>query len=90
MPLATGVTLHDWHAEVLAIRAFNYFVLRECKEVALTGRISQYIRLRSLDERMAVGAVWHGQPFAWRDDMSLHMYSSEAPCTGYHFSPPPC
>lgn len=25
-------------------------------------------------------APWHGQPFAWRDDVTLHMYCSEAPC----------
>ncbi|KAK2075257.1 hypothetical protein P8C59_009399 [Phyllachora maydis] len=48
LPLAQGVTLHDWHAEVLAIRAFNYFVLEECMSIVCGRRPSDFIQLREV------------------------------------------
>lgn len=86
MSQANGVILHDWHAEILAIRAFNHFVLEECRAVALGKRPSEYIRPRSdleLEEAEAAeaqGMGWNRQPYAWRDDVSLYMYCSESPC----------
>ncbi|RYP71600.1 hypothetical protein DL771_004726 [Monosporascus sp. 5C6A] len=93
LPQAQGNVLHDWHAEVLAIRAFNRFVLEECRQLALGGpdMPSPFLRRRSPDEMRASGSTagddgdaengwWHAQPFAWRDDVALHMYCSEAPC----------
>lgn len=80
IPQAQGNVLHDWHAEVLAIRAFNRFVLDECSAV-LQGRSSEFLRRRTSDETAArAGRGWNGQPFAWKDDYQLHMYCSEAPC----------
>ncbi|KAI1488386.1 hypothetical protein F5X96DRAFT_85592 [Biscogniauxia mediterranea] len=93
LPQARGNVLHDWHAEVLAIRAFNRFVLDECKALA-QGTIaeSEFLRFRTAEEiamtttTTATGDSpadadnWHGQPFAWREDVRLHMYCSEAPC----------
>ncbi|KAI5922315.1 adenosine deaminase/editase [Camillea tinctor] len=89
---AQGNILHDWHAEVLAIRAFNRFVLDECKALA-DGTIaeSEFVRFRTADEIAAPSDDsatsadadpdnWHGQPFTWREDVLLHMYCSEAPC----------
>jgi tRNA-specific adenosine deaminase 1 len=74
---AQGVVLHDWHAEVLAIRAFNRFLLEECHALASCEKDdSEFIRIRSQDER--TGA--HFQPFALKEDILLHMYCSEAPC----------
>ncbi|KXL48387.1 hypothetical protein M433DRAFT_167179 [Acidomyces richmondensis BFW] len=32
--LAKGNVLHDWHAEILAIRAFNWWILDECLNLA--------------------------------------------------------
>ncbi|ROW16552.1 hypothetical protein VPNG_02878 [Cytospora leucostoma] len=69
---ANGTVLHDWHAEVLAMRALNHFVLQECKALA-EGKESAYIRRKTDDEPAT-------QPFAWREDVTLHMYCSEAPC----------
>ncbi|CAJ2504533.1 Uu.00g119270.m01.CDS01 [Anthostomella pinea] len=86
---AQGNVLHDWHAEVLAIRAFNRFVLDECKSLAQNdSQSSEFLRPRTKDElssspRSGDGdgdGVWHGQPFTWREDVLLHMYCSEAPC----------
>ncbi|KAM7205358.1 Adenosine deaminase/editase [Rhypophila sp. PSN 637] len=85
LPQASGTAIHDWHAEVLAIRAFNYFILEECRRLALgneADKKSDFIRRRT-DVELEGHAhedPWHGQPFAWREDVSLHMYCSEAPC----------
>jgi tRNA-specific adenosine deaminase 1 len=74
---AQGIILHDWHAEILAIRSFNRFLLDECYSLASAQRdASDFIRLRSLDERTNVNS----QPFTLKDDIALHMYCSEAPC----------
>jgi tRNA-specific adenosine deaminase 1 len=72
-----GIVLHDWHAEVLAIRSFNRFLIEECHSLASSQKKnSEYIRLRGQHERTES----HFQPFALNADIKLHMYSSEAPC----------
>ncbi|KAK3628046.1 hypothetical protein LTR56_008664 [Elasticomyces elasticus] len=38
LPLANGNVLHDWHAEILAIRAFNRWLLDECEELVRKGK----------------------------------------------------
>ncbi|KAI4594382.1 hypothetical protein KJ359_008406 [Pestalotiopsis sp. 9143b] len=104
LPRAQGNVLHDWHAEVLAIRAFNRFVLDEARTLLSGGPAacspflrrrdeSEMQRIESLDSangdcrgpdheqsKEACASSWHAQPFAWRDDVTLHMYCSEAPC----------
>lgn len=83
LPLAQGNVLHDWHAEVLAIRAFNRFVLDECKLLAEGGPEAEslFLRRRHVEELpSATTTPWCGQPFTWREDVKLHMYCSEAPC----------
>jgi tRNA-specific adenosine deaminase 1 len=74
---AQGVVLHDWHAEILAIRTFNHFLLEECHALALSKKSSsEYVRFRDEHERTDS----HFQPFALNDGINLHMYCSEAPC----------
>lgn len=74
---AQGVVLHDWHAEILAIRSFNRFLLEECLALASSEKpSSDYIRLRSQGERTDT----HFQPFALNEGINLYMYCSEAPC----------
>ncbi|KAL1907522.1 hypothetical protein Sste5344_006713 [Sporothrix stenoceras] len=80
-----GIGIHDWHAEVLALRAFNRFVLQECRDVLLQGDESPFVQFRAKSDETAknkdgVDDAWNGQPFEWREDVSLHMYCSEAPC----------
>lgn len=73
---AQGTILHDWHAEVLTIRAFNHFILEECRAILAEGRrTSPYLRLRTDADPSG-----EARPFVWREDVSLHMYCSEAPC----------
>ncbi|KAK7709017.1 hypothetical protein SLS64_006500 [Diaporthe eres] len=78
LPSAGGRVLHDWHAEVLVIRAFNHFVLQECKAMITDGKDSLYIRRSSSTSADELpGETRH---FCWREDVTLHMYCSEAPC----------
>ncbi|KAF4583296.1 tRNA-specific adenosine deaminase [Ophiocordyceps camponoti-floridani] len=68
---AAGNVLHDWHAEVLAIRTFNRFLLDECLSLSRDGASASNI---------IVFASGTSPPFRIRPDVKLHMYSSEAPC----------
>lgn len=77
LPLAQGNALHDWHAEVVAIRAFNRFLLDQCLLSATSPHlISDWIRQRPIDEHN----THERQPFTIQEDVSIHMYCSEAPC----------
>jgi tRNA-specific adenosine deaminase 1 len=77
LPLAHGNVLHDWHAEVLAIRTFNRFLLDQCLLIAAPPYpTSPWIRQRSRDEL----PQHEQQPFIIREDVKIHMYCSEAPC----------
>ncbi|KAK0729974.1 adenosine-deaminase [Lasiosphaeris hirsuta] len=85
LPQANGMAIHDWHAEVLALRTFNQFVLQECHRLTCGGQ-SEFLRRRTdlelapHKENNSRDTPWNGQPFAWREDVTLHMYCSEAPC----------
>ncbi|CAO1599845.1 hypothetical protein XANCAGTX0491_003557 [Xanthoria calcicola] len=75
---ANGSILHDWHAEIVAIRAFNHFLLHECLVLATSPTsISPIVRRREIHELSESDGL---QPFSIHDDLRLHMYSSEAPC----------
>ncbi|KAF2275453.1 uncharacterized protein EI97DRAFT_434293 [Westerdykella ornata] len=77
VPHAHGNILHDWHAEVLAIRAFNRFLLEECLAVLRPPHTpSPYLSHR--DPQTAAAADF--QAFSIREDVQIHMYCSEAPC----------
>jgi len=74
---ANGIVVHDWHAEILAIRSFNRFLLQECYDLTVANqKQSDIIRKRSEDE--ITDTIF--QPFTLRDDVDIHMYCSEAPC----------
>lgn len=71
-----GVAVHDWHAEVLAIRSFNRYVLDECHNVTkgTHSRILKKRRVSPLESYHSAAA------FEIAEDVKLHMYCSEAPC----------
>ncbi|KAL6704109.1 hypothetical protein ACN47E_008772 [Coniothyrium glycines] len=77
LPAAQGNILHDWHAEVLAIRAFNRFLLDECLLISTPPfAVSDFVRSQSVVEQ----SDGEHQPFTLREDATIHMYCSEAPC----------
>lgn len=71
-----GVGIHDWHAEVLAIRAFNRYVLDECHNV-IKGAPSRILKMRDV---LPAKSHHRATPFEIKEDVKLHMYCSEAPC----------
>lgn len=77
IPAANGTVLHDWHAEILAIRAFNRFLLDQCADIAAAGLPCTSIVRRRADDEISPQSL---QPFAIREDVRIHMYCSEAPC----------
>ena len=82
---AKGCILHDSHAEVLAIRAFNRFLVDECAGLARRGlgSTSQWVRWRQRGQARAdfdQGAADLKQPFELQDGVGIHMYCSECPC----------
>lgn len=77
IPQAQGTVLHDCHAEIITIRAFNRFLIQECAILARDDSAS------SLWIRRTESAETHEsfqQPFTIREDVSINFYSSEAPC----------
>ena len=73
---ANGNILHDWHAEVVAIRTFNRFLLDECLRISDSDSHSAFVQRRSNQQR----TDQEPQPFAIGEDVQIHMYCSEAPC----------
>lgn len=73
---AGGNILHDWHAEVVAIRTFNRFLLDECLRISDSDSHSAFVHHRPSHER----TDREPQPFSIRDNVQVHMYCSEAPC----------
>ncbi|CAI6333175.1 unnamed protein product [Periconia digitata] len=83
LPLANGNVLHDWHAEILAIRAFNRFLLDELDLLtAPPYQLSQFIRRRHPSELTATTStsIENHHPFTIQEDVKIYMYCSEAPC----------
>ena len=78
VPEAQGLILHDWHAEILAIRGFNHFLIQQCDHLAQSSdHQSPYIRRRKDEERSILGGL---QPFTIHESVRIHMYCSDAPC----------
>lgn len=84
IPLVRGRVLHDWHAEVLAIRAFNRFLIDECAELAKKGLQSEtaWLKWRHLSSHQHAHDISDAakQPFDFQDNVTIHMYCSAAPC----------
>jgi tRNA-specific adenosine deaminase 1 len=73
---ANGSVVHDCHAEVLALRAFNKYLLEELYRLAPGCYTSPFIRRREKEEYSAASP----EPFVFRDGVCIYMYSSDAPC----------
>lgn len=78
VPQARGYVLHDWHAEILAIRAFNRFLVQECHSMAKSPEATSHILRRRTASEISSGRGV--QPFTLHDHVKIYMYCSEAPC----------
>lgn len=82
---AKGNVLHDWHAEVLAIRGFNRWILEECELLARLGREEkgQWVEWATGDPhevQQTDPSPSPRPPFKLRPDVQIHMFCSQAPC----------
>ena len=79
LPQCRGQVLHDCHAEILALRGLNYFLLVEALRLmrALAGApyeaVSEYIHQNR-------SSSLSSHPFELKTNISIHMFSTEAPC----------
>ncbi|PYH43225.1 tRNA-specific adenosine deaminase [Aspergillus saccharolyticus JOP 1030-1] len=80
LPACKGLVLHDWHAEVLALRAFNHWVLSEVKGLLAerhTGTSSsRFIRRRDAKQQQQQP----DPPFELHPDLKVYMCCTCAPC----------
>ena len=76
--LAKGHVLHDWHAEILTIRAFNLFLLQEAHALASRKDFHSSILHRREQDEISPDTERH--PFTIFEDVTIMMYCSEAPC----------
>lgn len=84
---SNGIGIHDWHAEVLAIRTFNRYLLDECFRLLENDSESPILR-RIWDEGLETRE--DVKPFQIREDVKLYMYCSEAPCMCLRLSRSKC
>ncbi|KAL3495445.1 adenosine deaminase/editase [Aspergillus germanicus] len=93
IPQCQGLVLHDCHAEILAMRAFNFWLLSECHSVLsqedssvgdtnghTNDSTSPYIRRRQADISNADITRGPEPPFEIQPDVRIYMYCTCAPC----------
>lgn len=79
---AKGVAIHDWHAEILAIRTFNRYLLDECQSLVDGSRRDDPRAIIQQSDALDIETESdrYTRPFGVKPDVKLHMYCSEAPC----------
>jgi len=78
LSLANGNVLHDCHAEILAIRAFNRYLMNQVSELTKDESFTAAVNAAPLVVERAT--TTSSKPFRIRDTIHIHMYCSEAPC----------
>lgn len=80
IPQAAGGVLHDWHAEIIAMRALNRFLLEECLLLAQNPEESESSALIRPRDASEISETSGFQTFTIRENVKIYMYCSEAPC----------
>ncbi|PYH71640.1 tRNA-specific adenosine deaminase [Aspergillus vadensis CBS 113365] len=90
---STGLVLHDWHAEILALRAFNYWLLSEIRALIdhehehqqsssssspTTPKPSPFIRRRQQSPNKDTNN--NETPFELHPSLKIYLYCTTAPC----------
>ncbi|KAI5285999.1 hypothetical protein KEM54_000143 [Ascosphaera aggregata] len=89
-----GLVLHDSHAEVLALRGFNHWLLKECRaslsvkagheheesssSSSISLTASPFLQFNTHSHRHENGASF--PPFRLQPNVSIYMYGTCAPC----------
>lgn len=72
-----GTVLHDSHAEILALRGFNRWLLQEIQHMLKEPAFcSPYLRRQDAVDTTAEDVP----PFRLASDITLHFFTTEAPC----------
>lgn len=77
---AKGNVLHDWHAEVLAMRGFNSWILDECAALAQSGKEADGKWVEWAPDDSEETSQQPKPPFRLKPDVQIHMFCSQAPC----------
>ncbi|OOF97417.1 hypothetical protein ASPCADRAFT_129105 [Aspergillus carbonarius ITEM 5010] len=86
LPNCTGLVLHDWHAEILALRAFNYWLLSEVKSVLTSsssfasGSESKSTTSKFLRHTTTPKEAPNPPPFELHPSLKIYLYCTTAPC----------
>lgn len=77
LPKCQGLILHDCHAEILALRGFNHWLLCEIESILRNDMTSSaWLQLDSSSNKSRVA-----QPsFSMYPGIQIHLFSTEAPC----------
>ncbi|KIY00164.1 uncharacterized protein Z520_03849 [Fonsecaea multimorphosa CBS 102226] len=77
LPRCKGFVVHDSHAEILALRGFNRWLLSELEAVLGDPDYkSPYLEFSPRDE----AGVSVGGPFRLKDNVTIYFFTTEAPC----------
>ncbi|KAI1610616.1 hypothetical protein EDD36DRAFT_421690 [Exophiala viscosa] len=81
LPKCRGLVLHDSHAEVLALRGINHWLLREVQAI-LANPAYQSPFLEAAFETGSANNHQHESqaPFRLKSQVSVHFFTTEAPC----------
>lgn len=81
------MVLHDCHAEVLAVRALNYWLINECSTVIQQEQQNTASELNQINKRtpfvrrrLSTESPSMTPPFEIHPDVKIYMYSTCAPC----------
>ncbi len=78
LPRCKGLVLHDCHAEVLALRGFNYWLLAEVQQILRSPSYQSPYLDMDVDGKASDSP--QEPPFKVKDDISIHFLTTEAPC----------
>ena len=84
LPRCKGLVLHDSHAEILALRGFNFWLLSEVQAIVQGPTYeSEYLDVVAKEANLRnenVCNVPYIPPFQLKDDFTIHFFTTEAPC----------
>ncbi|KAK5196560.1 hypothetical protein LTR99_005347 [Exophiala xenobiotica] len=84
LPKCHGMVLHDSHAEILALRGFNHWLLTEVQNIlhrpAYQSPFLELAEGRESDHNPDNLLSGFPAPFRLKQDVSIHFFTTEAPC----------
>lgn len=79
LPKCHGLILHDCHAEILALRGFDYWILCELERMITQSNYESPWLERQIPNEPQT-ANFTPKPFRIKAGVEVHLFSTEAPC----------